>query len=846
MKNVQLFNVCPAIPPQLAFLEKLSRNMWWTWSSDALQLFLRINPPLWKQSGYCPMSFLNLVPQKRLEALVEDEAFMSHMGRVERGFEEEVSAGKPEPGSHTLAYFSLEYGIHESVRLYSGGLGALAGDHMKAASDMKLPLVAVGLMYRQGYFQQYLNSDGWQQEHYPENEIHHMPIAKALDRDGKEVIVQVALPDGLLKATVWLLQVGRIPLFLLDANIPDNPHPYRSITDQLYGGDRRMRLRQELLLGVGGFRALTALGYNPRVFHINEGHAAFLTLARIEHLVKQEGLDLSTALEIIPRTAVFTTHTPVPAGNETFALDLLLPHLSVLGKEMGIAAEDIVAWSRSAGDVASEPSMTVLGLRMSEYCNGVSRLHGRVARTMWAHLWPGRAEDEVPVRHITNGIHVASWLSTQNVELFDRYVGPGWRTHPGAQTTIERLAHIPDEELWRTHELGRSRLVRMVREHAERQYAARNATKAEIAQTKTLLDHDALTIGFARRFATYKRATLLLRHPERLEELLTNEERPVQIVFAGKAHPADDHGKDFIRQIVHFARKANVRRRVVFLENYDIGLARRMVQGVDVWLNTPRRPLEASGTSGMKAAVNGGLNVSVLDGWWCEGYTADCGWAIGSGEEYDDPEFQDSVESQALFNLLENDVLPTFYDRADSEIPLRWIHMMRNSMRMGLLSFTSHRMVAEYETRFYRPALAAHETLAADNWDAARKLVAQHRRLEERWKDVRIASPVADADMSKLHVGDSFTLTTQVHLGDLRPDEVDVEIYYGPVNSENHIIRSHVDVVPEGTNIGNGDYSYRHVLPCQHTGRFAFTARVTPRDDTWTHAMPGFITWAND
>ncbi len=845
MKNVQVFSVSPSIPAKLAFLEALSRNLWWSWSTDAFHLFLRINPQLWKQSGYCPMSFLNLVPQKRLEALVEDEAFMSHMERVRALYEEEVQVGKPAPGERTIAYFSLEYGIHESVRLYSGGLGALAGDHLKAASDMKLPLVAVGLMYRQGYFQQYLNNDGWQQEHYPENEVHHMPIGRALTDDGNEVVVQLPLPDGILHAAVWRLRVGRVPLFLLDSNIPENPHHYRAITGQLYGGDRQIRLRQELLLGIGGFRALRALGYSPNVFHLNEGHAGFLSLARIEYLTRELGVDIKTALEIVPRTSVFTTHTPVPAGNETFHQDLLFSHLNVLGKEMGLPAADVIAWCRPNGDTTSDPSMTVLGLRMSEYCNGVSRLHGEVARKMWAHLWPGRAQDEIPIGHITNGIHVASWLSGQNVELFDRYVGPGWRSHPGAHATIERLQYIPDEELWRTHELGRSRLVRMVREHAERQFAARNSSKAEIAQTKSLLDHDVLTIGFARRFATYKRANLLLLQPERLEALLTNDERPVQIVFAGKAHPADDHGKDFIRQIVHFARRPNVRRRIVFLENYDIGLARRIVQGVDIWLNTPRRPLEASGTSGMKAAVNGGLNVSVLDGWWCEGYASDCGWAIGAGEEYDDPMFQDNVDGQALYNVLENDIIPCFYERPNGELPQRWIQMMRNSMRMALRSFTSHRMVAEYVASFYQPALAAHDRLAAENWAEARRLVAQHERLSQLWKDVRIASPVVGVDISKLHVGDKFTLTTHVHLGDLRPDEVDVEVYYGPVNSENRIVHSHVDVVPQGESRGNGDYVYTHALECQRTGRFAFTSRITPRGDTWTHAMPGFITWAD-
>lgn len=846
MKNVQLFNVAPAIPEQLQFLETLSRNLWWSWDADATELFRRINSHIWKDVGYNPLKLLAEVPQQRLMALTEDEAFLSHMKRVEARFNEVCIDTRHESASQSVAYFSLEFGIHETLRIYSGGLGALAGDHLKAASDIGVPLVAIGLLYRQGYFQQFLNREGLQQERYPESEVQHMPLDKAFDRDGNEVTVTVPLPEGPLKATVWCLNVGRVPLLLLDSNIPENRHEFRHITAQLYGGDRLNRLRQELLLGIGGFRALIALGYEPSVCHMNEGHAAFLSMARIEHFMKAKGLTLKQALEIVPRCSVFTTHTPVPAGNERFEPRLLRPHLDAVEAETGLSSKDFVHLSQGPGsDPENEASMTILGLRMARYSNGVSKLHGEVARQMWSHLWPGRAEDEIPISHVTNGVHIPTWLSAQNVELFDRYIGPGWRNHPGSKATLDGISQIPDEELWRAHEMGRSRLIRAAREHAAEQYQARNASRTEIAQAKSILDHDALTVGFARRFATYKRGALLLHDMERFEAMLTNEDRPIQFLFAGKAHPADIYGKELIQRIVHFARKANVRRQIVFLENYHIGIARRLVQGVDVWLNTPRRPQEASGTSGMKAAANGGINASILDGWWCEGYTQDTGWAIGDGEVYEDTEYQDAVEAQALYNLLENEIIPTFYDREGGDLPMQWIRMMKQSIRMGLQSFTSHRMVSEYSERFYKPASESYAALLADGAKQATALVEQHERLERLWSAVSISSPHYAVDPGKLHVGDAFAITTDVHLGELTPDEVDVEVYYGPVNSELHICDSHVDVIPTGEAMGNGNYRYQHKLVCERTGRYAFTTRVTPKGKEWSHVMPGYITWAN-
>ncbi|OGV69117.1 MAG: alpha-glucan phosphorylase [Lentisphaerae bacterium RIFOXYB12_FULL_65_16] len=850
MENLQLFNVSPSIPSELSFLEDLARNMWWCWNDSAIELFRRINPPLWNEAGHNPLKFLTLIPQERFEALTRDEGFLSHLRLVRKRFRSSLLAtggGQAEiRPSGCIAYFSLEFGIHESIRVYSGGLGVLAGDHLKAASDLHLPLVAVGLLYRQGYFQQHLDGEGWQLEHYPENEINFMPVQKAVDSEGRQIEISLNLPEGPLRVVIWQLNMGRVPLYLLDTNIPENPPELRTVTAQLYGGDRATRLRQELVLGIGGYRALLALGHNPAVCHMNEGHAAFLSVGRIEHMMKSHGYDFDTAAELVTRTNVFTTHTPVSAGNEMFGVDLLRPYLEALSREVGVPAAKLMQMG-FAPDQPTGPefSMTVLGMRMAYACNGVSRLHGVVARKMWQHLWPDRPVDEVPVTHVTNGIHVSTWLSPNNAALYDRYLGPEWQRDPGSPRVLEQVELIPDEELWHVHELGRSRLIRKGRELLEQQLRLRNAPRAQVAQAKFALEHDVLTIGFARRFATYKRGTLLLKDPERFEALLTNEERPVQIVFAGKAHPADNPAKELIRELIRFTRRYKAQGRVIFLENYDIMVARTLVQGVDVWLNTPRRPQEASGTSGMKAAVNGGINVSVLDGWWCEGYSKDCGWAVGSGEEYDESEYQDQVESQALYNLLEDEIVPCFYDRSAGAIPRRWISMMKGSIRMGLGYFTSQRMVAEYYQRFYGPALREHESLTNDKASRARKLVAQHKRLDELWSDVSLDAPVAEMPGGMLHLGDKINVTCTVYLGDLTPDEADVQVYYGPVDSYNEITESHIESMKMLEEKGEGTYVYQQVITCRRTGRYGFTTRATPSGTDWVSAMPGYLTWAD-
>ena len=844
MEKLKLFNVNPKIPEQLSFLDELSFNIWWCWNYEAIELFRRIDISLWRAVHGNSRLFLNLVSQEHLEELAHDKGFLEILKSVEVIYRKHV---KKDIGieERRTAYFSLEYGIHESLRLYSGGLGVLAGDHLKAASDLNLPIVSVGLLYRQGYFKQQLDSNGYQNERYPENELNYMPVTRAKDKDGNEVNVKLRLLDREVTAAVWKMDIGNIPLILLDTEIPENPPDFKEITWRLYGGDKRMRLHQELLLGIGGFQALIKMGYVPSVCHMNEGHAAFLSLARIAYLMQTQKVDFDTAVTIVWRSNIFTTHTPVPAGNEVFEVGLLKPYLEVLMNEMGIDVNRVLNWGMPPQNKdAHEMSMTILGLRMANFTNGVSRLHGEVARKMWKDLWPERPIDEIPISHITNGVHVASWIAERNKVLFDHYLSPGWMEIQCSKKHKTMIDNIPDEELWHTHEMCRLTLVRHARNRLKLQMRNRNASSREAISTKNILNQDILTIGFARRFATYKRASLLLQDPDRLRALLTDPERPVQIIFAGKAHPADEAGKHLIQEIINFSYNANVRHRMVFLEDYDINLARYLVQGVDVWLNTPLRPQEASGTSGMKAAINGVLNCSILDGWWVEGYSPDCGWSIPTDDSYDNNDDRDRIEAQALYNIIENDIIPTFYDRSEGDLPQRWVRMMKESIKMGLGSFSSIRMVNEYYERFYGPALRNYDDLMKNDAGMAVKMVASKRRYDRYHDQIYIENPQTDVDLSSLHVCDKFKATAKVYLGELKPDDVDVEIYYGPVDSQNQIKHSNTALMTLASDLGNGNYLYEYELTCNHSGRFGLTARVTPVGHDWDNSIPGFIKWA--
>ncbi|MFM7320450.1 MAG: alpha-glucan family phosphorylase, partial [Armatimonadota bacterium] len=719
--------------------------------------------------------------------------------------------GKELPADFRIAYFSAEFGITECLPIYSGGLGILAGDHLKAASDLGLPLVGVGFLYQRGYFRQTLNADGWQVEHYPGTDFHSLPI------EPTDAVVEVEFPGRMVHARIWKARVGRVVLLLLDTNLPENSEPDRHIAGNLYGGDNETRIQQEMVLGIGGIRALDATGLRPEVCHLNEGHSAFLSLERIRHYVQEHGLSFEVSANAAAAGHLFTTHTPVPAGFDLFPRELMEKYFAEFAPRLGISFEDLFERGRHPHGEPDKFNMAVLAFRHARQINGVSRLHGAVSREMAHSVWADFPIDEVPVGHVTNGIHTDSFLSHEMADLLDAH---------GARTDWSKVDAIPDADLWAVRTLRRRKLVEWARAHLERRRRARGAAVWEIDDARRCLDPDALTIGFARRFATYKRGDLLLRDVERIKRLIGGD-RPVQFVFAGKAHPRDDAGKQLIQHIVRFAGEADVRGRIVFLEDYDMTMARYLVQGVDVWLNNPRRPMEASGTSGMKVVPNGGLNFSVLDGWWAEAFTPEVGWAIGDGTEYGDPGYQDHVEAIAVYETLEREIIPLFHDRGPDGIPHAWIRRVKASMRILAPIYSTNRMVREYAEKYYVPA--AHRTLAmcADDFQRTRSLVAWKHRVREAWGAVRVEDVSIHDDT--LEAGQAVPVVAKVHLGgSLAPEDVRVEIRVGPVDSDRNLLEAErIRLRPAGA-LGEGRWEFHGDLPTHRSGQQGFSVRVLP------------------
>ena len=849
MKRILTYQIYPSIPKALSFLEVLSRNLWWCWKQDAITLFRRIEPQLWIESRGNPIYLLSHVRQARLEELAEDDSFLAHMQRVKDRFTKRVVEHGERFDSlyekmGPVAYFSMEFGVNENIPIFAGGLGVLAGDYLKAASNMAFPLVGVGLLYRKGYLIQYLDQDGMQQEDYPEIEFYCLPLERARDPKGNEITISITGPENEIHAFVWRVWLGRTPLLLLDTNLPENTPEAREITARLYVADPKIRLAQEILLGIGGMRALAAMDLFPSVCHMNEGHSAFSSLERLALSKERFHIDLDTALQIIPRCTVFTTHTPVAAGHDSFPVDLVKPWIRPLKDRLGVGEEEILSWGQTEDfNKNGMFSMPILGMRMSQYRNGVSRLHGKTARKMWAHLWPGLPEDEIPISHVTNGIHVSTFISQEIWPLFERYLGPEWYMSSRRPENIDRIDEIYDDELWRAHEMSRSRLIRTCRGLLKKQYERRNAPKSIIDKIEGVLNPEVLTIAFARRFAAYKRAHLLLEDPGRLAAILNNKIRPVQIIFAGKAHPQDKEGKAIIQRLIQFIRRSEIRQHAVFIEGYDMALARSLVQGADVWLSTPRRPYEACGTSGMKAAINGVLSVSILDGWWCEGYSEERGWCIGSGEEYVDDAYQDATESQALYNVLENSVIPCFYEQHEGEYPKRWIKMMKASMKLAMKDFCSLRMVGEYEQRFYTPIIYRLKELLNKNGLEASNLAHKQKRLQNLWKDIRIGLPV-QIHKGPFRVGDHFEVTADIDLGKLNPEEVSVELYSGHMKAVDALEGISTNPMTVVQHLDAGNYRYGCQVPCRRSGRYGFTVRVMPAGDDYLKFFPRLITWS--
>ncbi len=853
MRQIKQYMVHPSLPERLRPLAGLAKNLWWTWYPDAVGLWRRLDLALWEEVGHNPVKLLGLISQSKLNQLAEDDGFTTHMDRVLYAHTEYMEssfwfqkAHQAKVGDIKIAYFSAEFGINECLPIYSGGLGVLAGDHLKSSSDLGLPLVGVGLLYQKGYFKQYLNPDGWQQEFYPDNDFYNMPIFPERNDDGSEIKIEVPYPGRNVTAKIWRAQVGRTPLYLLDTNVPENSAEDRTITYQLYGGDIEMRIKQEIVLGMGGVMALRALGLDVTVFHMNEGHSAFLALERIKNHMAEDGLTFAEAREDVIASSVFTTHTPVPAGNDMFGADLMHKYFNGYMHDVGLSEHEFLSLGRQNADDAHEPfSMTVLAISHSSFTNGVSKLHSEVSKGLWNSMYEGLDTHDVPIRAITNGVHIRSWLSDDMWHLFDRYLGQHWVSEPANDSVWRRIHDIPDAELWRTHERRRERLVGFCRGMLKSQLAKRHAPATEIALADEALHPDALTIGFARRFATYKRGNLLFSDLDRLKSILCNIDKPVQIVIAGKAHPKDNEGKTVIKNIIHWIRDEDLRTHVVFIENYDISLARYLVQGVDVWLNTPRRPMEASGTSGMKASANGALNLSILDGWWCEGYRPDTGWAIGSGEEYGgNYEEQDQIESKALYDLLEKEVVPTFYNRRRDDMPRDWIKMMKSSLSTLNAVFNTNRMVRNYSMFFYLPCADRWKELAANNRARLKELTKWKHKMKEQWPHISVADVQEGSDNGNLRVGNMLTITASVRLGALKPENVKVETYYGTLDTNDAMTDGQPAAMSFDT-MKDGVAVFKGSIPLMESGRYGYSVRVVPNHpDMFDRIEPGFVRWS--
>jgi starch phosphorylase len=703
------------LPYRLRRLVDLAYNLWWSWQPGGDRIFRRLDPELWERMGHNPVRFLREIERKRLSSATKDPIYLRRYDRMVQQFDEALygrdswySQTYPEHADRPIAYFSTEFGLHESLPIYAGGLGVLSGDTLKEASDLGLPLIAVGFLYTQGYFVQRITEDGWQEAIYTDLAFPNLPVFPELDDSGQPQLVSVGLPGREVFARLWRVQVGRVPLYLLDSNVELNQPSDRDLTARLYTSDLELRISQEIVLGIGGVRALRTLGYNPAVWHMNEGHSAFLNLERIRELI-DSGRSFDTALEQVRASTVFTTHTPVQAGNDEFPLWLMDKYFSNYYPKLEIERDAFIDLGRQDRDWGEVFSMVVLAMRISGRRNGVSELHGRIARRMWSHLWPEREISEVPIHHITNGIHTHTWLSRRLRLLFDAYLGEDWPKRLDDPETWAGIEAIPDRELWTIRRHLKRRLVAYMRERARKQWQRGLVSPIQAIASGVLLDPYALTIAFARRFATYKRADLILRDPERLRAILCNRERPVQVIFAGKAHPADEPGKRLIQQVYAQVKKAEFSGRLVFLEDYDVNLARYLVQGVDVWLNTPRRPHEASGTSGQKAAVNGALNLSVLDGWWPEGFNGINGWAIGDQEQYKDPGAQDAADAESLYTLLEQEVVPLYYDRSADDLPSEWLGKVKHSIQSLAPQFSTRRMMKAYIEDMYQNAASSEQ-----------------------------------------------------------------------------------------------------------------------------------------
>jgi starch phosphorylase len=842
--------VFPVPPEPLVRLSEIAYNLWWSWNPSAQALYRDIDPELWDEVNHNPVLFLRRAQQQALDAAAEDEEYMERYQEVMDAFDAYMDPparstwfARAHPGAddHLIAYFSAEFGLHESLPIYSGGLGILSGDHCKTASDLGLPFVGVGFIYPQGYFRQQLDRDGVQQANYEKLDFGEIPATPALGPGGKQALIHVELPGRRVYAKVWRIQVGRIPIYLMDTDVPENAPEDRELSARLYGGDREMRLSQEIVLGIGGVRALRALGLKPAVWHINEGHAAFLQLERMREYVQEDGLSFEAALWAARADAIFTTHTPVPAGNDAFAFDLVDRYFRDYWPLLGLERASFMDVGRYESPWGPQFGMTVLALRSTGRANGVSALHGEVARKMWAGLWPEIPAQEVPIGHVTNGVHTESWMHPGLAALLDRHLDSDWRDRLDEPALWHGATGIPDVELWQEHTAAREELLEMVRERLARQLARERVGAAAVEAAAHVLEPEALTIGFARRFATYKRATLLFRDPARLLRILNDPERPVQFIFAGKAHPADEPGKAFIQAIYQYSRQPEYAGKIVFVEDYDINLARKLVAGVDVWLNNPRRPHEASGTSGQKAGLNGVLNFSALDGWWVEGFDGQNGWAIGSETDYLDEASQDEADALSLYTTLEEEIIPLFFERDERGLPVGWLDKMQASMATVGPNYSTHRMLKDYVNDYYTPAAELGAELQDARFARTRALAEWEARVRAGWESITLSAQGPSGTQTS--VGQPVAVSASLRPGKLSPDDLAVELVYGQHRDGKLTSAAALPMTLVGTE--GGAYLYEASEAFPESGSFGYGVRVrADHPDLPNPFAANLVTWA--
>ena len=831
--------VNPQLPKRIERLGEISSNLWWSWNTEFLKLFKKIDIDLWEKVEKNPVKFLRLVSQEKLEEATKNQELLREYDRNVENFDNYMNSKNtwfsrkyPENGNDLIAYFSAEYGLDEILPIYSGGLGILSGDHLKSASDLGLPLVAVGLLYKNGYFHQKINGYGEQETEYKNIDIHTLPITPVKDEEGKDLIIYLKFPKRRIYLKVWQIKVGRVTLYLMDSDIEENNEEYRNVTTTLYGGDQEMRIQQEIILGMGGVRLLKTLGLCPTVFHMNEGHSSFLILELIKNVMKEKEVSFEMAKDIVSAKTVFTTHTPVPAGNDIFPIDLVEKYFKDYWNRFGISQEEFMQMGMKPNpELNSGFNMGILALKVAGKKNGVSKLHGAVSRELFSEVWPEIAADESPITYVTNGIHTCTWLAPNLKELYNSYLMPYWQDNIYKDDTWEKIREIPNEKLWSEHMARKTKLMEVVKNNVTTRLRRCGYPYEEINSITSKLNPNALTIGFARRFATYKRATLLFRDLERITQILNDENKPVQIIIAGKAHPRDKEGQDLIKYIHEISMKPQFKGKVFLLENYNLAMSRYLVTGVDIWLNTPRRPMEASGTSGQKASVNGVVNFSILDGWWAEGYNQKNGWAIGTNKEYDSYELQDNEDSQSIYDILENKIVPMYYEKNKRGYSDKWLEIMKNSIISTGGKYSTARMLVDYVDNLYMPLANLYNNHYTDLTEVGE--FNEWKKVLRRDWDKIVINEENNVENITIDAGNNIEVKCNVTLpSGIAKENIEVEVYYGKIK-ENGVVEK-IAVIPMEEyreEDGANTYYYKAKIELTTGGEYGYTFRVMPKNN---------------